>query len=262
MNSRRKFLTQGALATVAVMAAKPVSAFSSIDQLLSPSEKANTLNLFYTNNSFLWQENDLSFESFKEFSKKIKNFKSPDCKNIWLDSSYSVFNRKSLNNEHSQFLESIQEVNSEAGIESISAYSDELGYKIIKLSKGRVGVITENIDRDNESIFYGMNNLSHDIHSLASELKAEKKCTLVIVASSRNNNLDYLELAQNSCDIDIVMGILKTSSRKISTVKNKLKNEVILINQGGEVKKLLRKIEIKFDENGLKKSIQFNNLFI
>ena len=46
------------------------------------------------------------------------------------------------------------------------------------------------------------------------------------------------------------------------TVKNKLKNEVVLINQAGEVRNLLRNLEVTFDGNGLKKSIQFNNFFI
>jgi hypothetical protein len=125
-----------------------------------------------------------------------------------------------------------------------------------------VGVITANAGRDGITILNLNGTLSIDINALAAKLKQEERCKMVIVVTADNTRLDYMELAQESTDIDIVMGIMKNSSRKVSTVRNRGKNEVFVINQGGEVRNVLRSIEIRFDENGLKNSVQLKNYFI
>jgi hypothetical protein len=82
------------------------------------------------------------------------------------------------------------------------------------------------------------------------------------VLTSPDPELDCIQLASVSSDIDIVMCVLPSSRSRVSIVKNKMKNEVIVVNQGGEIRNTLRNIEIAFDEMGLKKSIQFKNFFV
>ena len=262
MNSRRKFITGGTLAAVALLAAKPVKALSSVNEVFFPLGNADTFNLFYANNSFQLRGNGLDTSVFKAFSRKIKDLKKYDSEHVWLDAAYSIPDKTTINEKQNQLLEIMHDVNSSASIETIKTYSETLSFQVIKLSNAKVGVITENTSSIVNPIFQVFNNNEQQVHLLASKLKNEEGCSFIVFASSNSGQADFKELAEESSDIDVVLGIIPTSKSKIMTVKNKLKNEVVLINQAGEVRNLLRNLEVTFDGNGLKKSIQFNNFFI
>lgn len=262
MNSRRKFITGGTLAAVALLAAKPVKALSSVNEVFFPLGNANTFNLFYSNNSFQLRGNEVDTTVFKAFSQKIKSLKEYDREHVWLDAAYSIPDKTTINEKQNQLLEMMHGVNSSTSIETVKTYSETLNVQIIKLSNAKIGVITENASSTINFIFPALSNNEQEVHSLASQLKNEEGCSFIVFASSNNGQSNYKELAEESSDIDVVLGIIPTSKSKIMTAKNKLKKEVILINQGGEVRNLLRSLEVTFDENGLKKSIQFNNFFI
>ena len=125
-------------------------------------------------------------------------------------------------------------------------------YKIIYKGNVKIGVITANAEAP---------GLVERVNTLSSWLKKEKDCHLVACLSQlgykQKNNIDDLTLAENSADLDIIIGgHAKNFCKFPVTVKNKNKEEVIINHAAGN-ELALRKIEVEFSETGKKRQIAF-----
>lgn len=123
-------------------------------------------------------------------------------------------------------------------------------YKIIYKGDIKTGIITANDQ-----------STAASINALATHLKKEKNCHLIVCLSQLGYNsstgLNDLELAATSTHLDIIIGGHATNfCKKPMTALNKNKQEVIINHAATEVL-ALRKIEIGFDNLGRKCQVAF-----
>ncbi len=255
MNSRKNFLKQALMATAGLMIVKPFSTFASLDGFIAKKGTSKSFNLFYTNNSFRLKGNKLSTNIFRNIAHNIKDLKTQNASQLWLDAGYVFAKKESGTIENEDFLNIINDVNNT----NIAAQQlHDLKYSVIEKGNSVVGLINLNENNLNE-----ISDLDSKIHSLADHLKKEQKCLLVILVALKNDkSFNLNELAENSTNIDVVLKMDEQSKNKITTIKNKIKEEVILINQAGEIKNVLKSIEIGFDDQGVKNSIRFSNVSV
>ena len=229
MNTRRKFLFNGSLATAALLTTKP---FKSIANKLSPVTGYrfnSSLVLAHTGNK-------ISGTQALQHITKLKN------------------NAGNLIMLHAG---SHAPVNAGKAVYDASMHTGETcsvaagDYKIIYKDEIKTGIITAND-----------NSVSADtINTLAAYLKKEKNCNLVVCLSQlgyrSSTGLNDLKLAAASTHLDVIIGGHATDFCKSPMIIwNKNKEEVI-INHAATEALALRKIEIGFDDFGRKHHVAF-----
>jgi 5'-nucleotidase len=105
-----------------------------------------------------------------------------------------------------------------------------------------------------------------EMNELATMLKNEKHCDLVVCLSQlgykNKKAVDDITLAQQSTDIDIIIGgHSRTFMQRPTIVLNKNKQEVI-INHAGHSGIVLGRIDIGFDEQRRKSKVVFQNMMV
>lgn len=227
MNSRRKFVIQGSLATAALIASTPMKMLASImpvsKSLLS---NGNCFTLLHSA-----EENAMVQHAFKNYVNKANNTCSP----VVLNASNNLVNNEQIH-LHTQDLNTRYTLLNQNGILTgyVSISSDD----------------TEAINKLNE---------------LAKFLKAEKNCKLVICVSQlgfkHKAGLDDLTLVSQTENIDIILGgDITNCTTKTLVLRNKNKEEVII--QSSISNNLpCNKLEIVFDEYGNKKHIHVATKF-
>ena len=233
MNTRRKFLLQGSMATTALLVAKP---FSTVANSLAPvtgySINNNKLVLIHTGNHVDANSKD----SVLHISNLIKNTGNL----VILHAGKAAAN---------QVIPFKYDASTQPG-EPFSV--GEADYKIIYKGNIKTGIINASVSE---------NNLAEKIDAIATYLKKEKNCHLVVCLSQlgykTNNIIDDLRLAAASTHLDIIIGgHAEYFCKQPLTVLNKNREEVIINHAAGNML-ALRKIEINFDESGIKKYIAF-----
>lgn len=236
MNSRRKFLLQGSMATTALVAFKP---FKTIANTLSPltgfSINENKLVFLFTGN--------YQSESVYNIPQLITSFKNNTGNLLVLhageqkDSSYPQLQYDAT--------------------QQAPGMLKEQGNNYTILNKGnfKIGIIS--VTNDGNDTINAVNNLS-------ARLKHSNHCDLIVCLSQlgyhNTGSADDIKLAAASSTIDIIIGGHPDNFfRKPSTVKNNEKNEVF-IHSAGATRLLLGNIEIAFDSRKIKKSVSFNSL--
>jgi hypothetical protein len=138
-----------------------------------------------------------------------------------------------------------------AGKEAVAALAND--YKIVYKGDIKIGVITADASGSD-----GFNK----INSLALDLKKEKNCHLVVCLSQlgykNKHNLDDINLAAQSSNIDIIIGGNAGNGTKYPVIAlNKEKAEVI-IDHAVDPSLDMRKIEITFNDRAQKRNIDLN----
>ena len=230
MNTRRKFIIQGSLATTAMLALKPMT---TIARVASPFAGLNGKLVF------------LHTANLKSYSdgpviQYIKNLKSKNAGTILLEAGQDAMD------ETGQFTYdvSIHETN------DLSAITGD--YKIIAKGNHRTGFIMANP---------GESDIVQKINSLSAYLKKEKNCTLVVCMSRlgyKNENApDDFTLAKKSTHLDIIIGgHAKNFQIHPDIVLNRNNVEVIIHSASGDPSGY-GLIEFEFDRMGQKKQISF-----
>lgn len=223
MSSRRKFLVQGGLATTALLAAKP---FKTVARAGSP-----LTGYSYRNKVLVLHTADLHNANHDRVVDHISGLKRAAGNIILLDAGKK-------NSSSIKYDASIDQCN------PVSA--DD--YRIVYKGESKIGIITAS-------------NEFGQVNSLASYLKKEKNCHLVICLSQlgyRNKNgIDDVNLAKASKHVDIIIcGDAKNSCKDPAIVLNKDNSEVI-IDHAGDTAIALGKIEITFNDKGQKWNIAF-----
>jgi 2',3'-cyclic-nucleotide 2'-phosphodiesterase (5'-nucleotidase family) len=228
MNTRRKFLFTGSMATAALLTAKP---FTTIANSLGPvtgfSINNNSLVLAHTGNAI--------HTGTGQVLKQITKLKNSGANLILLHAG-----------DIAPAMQPAYDASMHTG-ESFSISADD--YKIVYKGDIKTGIITAN------------SKSADKINTLAAYLKKEKNCHLVVCLSQlgykSETGMDDLSLAASSTNLDIIIGGHATNFCKSPmTALNKNKEEVI-INHAGTNGLALRKIEIGFDNRGRKKQLAF-----
>lgn len=229
MNTRRKFLIQGSLATTAMLVLKPLSA---IARITSPFTGADYSKLVFLHTA------NADTSSTDHIIRYVKNKNNADA--ILLNA------REEVQQEAGQITYDA----SANGINGLQTNSND--YTIIDKGRLRTGVI---------SIKPGENNVIQKVNSLSAYLKKEKNCTVVVCISTlgyKNNNApDDFKLASESTHLDIIIGgHSKNFYPHPYIISNKHKQEVVIHSASG-LPAGCGVIDIDFDEFGVKKYISF-----
>lgn len=233
MNTRRKFLLQGSLATTALLTVKP---FNTLANALSPIT-GYTVN---DNSIVLVHTGAYNSAGRSQTIREISNLKKNMGNLVLLHAGQSVDDIAAhLNYDASTKAE-----------ECISLTGD---YKIIYKGNIKVAVIRATPGDSLQSI-----------NDLSAYLKNQKDCRLVVCLSElgykNKTSPDDIKLANSSTDIDVIIGGHATNfSPHPVAEQNRAKAEVIIQSDSGNGF-AFRNIEINFDEKRNKKTIAINNL--
>jgi hypothetical protein len=233
MSSRRKFLLQGSLATTSLMAFNPIKTLASAFAPLTGYTTNNNKVIFaHTGDQLNAEVHQLNFD--------IENLKKYNSNLVFLHAGKTKPEQPSLQNFDAYF--------NNTALDMFNSND----YNIIYKGNTKIGVITA--DSSEHNVVYRVNALSE-------WLKKEKKCTVVACLSQLGyrlkNGIDEITLANNSTNLDIIIGgHSKNFCPQPVVLQNKNKEEVI-INHAGNSAMAIRKIEILFDSMGKKKYISF-----
>lgn len=145
-------------------------------------------------------------------------------------------------------------------------------YKIFEKEGIRIGIVGAGIELDGlvpQSLYKNTRYLDpiQEAQEMAAKLKNDKQVDFVICLSHlgyeyRNSRVSDIHLAQNTSDIDMVLGgHTHTFMSKPDIRRNKLGKEVI-ISQAGWAGILLGRIDIVFEKNKKRKCISCKNTLI
>ncbi len=235
MNSRRKFLIQGSLATTAVLALKP---FNAIARATSPFTwlSGNNGKLVFLHTVNLNPTSDYKTIQY------IKDIKNQTGNAILLKAGEDEqFEAGQLTYDVS--------VNGDYDLSVITG-----DYKIIKKGTIRTGIINARP---------GDSDVIQKINKLSACLKKEKNCSVVVCLSllgyKNKNAPDDITLAKKSTDLDIIIaGHAKNFHMHPVIALNSNNGEVIIHSAAGDTTGF-GKIEIDFDGRGQKMHISFTN---
>lgn len=226
MKSRRHFIQNSSLAALATLASAPIQSIAgSIAPYTSSIAADNTLILLHTSNS---ADLDRATKLKREHSNVI------------------LINPSNHKNQPTFF------GNTDTSLIDIEA-SD---YKIIHRGNIKIGFI---------SITAGSQKNIDTVNNLATFLKEEKKCMLVVCLSSlglkNEKALDDTSLAEQSVDLDIIINEHSTNYTTRPIITKNHKKEEVIIHSAIDNGFALGNIKIEFDaKTNAKKSIAFNNL--
>jgi 2',3'-cyclic-nucleotide 2'-phosphodiesterase (5'-nucleotidase family) len=228
MNTRRKFLFGGSMATAALLTAKP---FTTIANSISPITgfrvNNNSLVLAHTGNSIASADNQIL--------QHVSKLKNSNANLLMLHAG-----------DTAPATQPVYDASLHSG-ESYSVSAND--YKIIYKGDIKTGIVTAN----------SKSASADSINALAVYLKKEKNCQLVVCLSQlghqSKNGLDDLSLAAASTHLDIIIGGHATNfCTRTFIAQNKNKEEVI-INHAATNGLALRKIEIGFNNRGKKSHV-------
>lgn len=235
MNSRRKFLIQGSLATTAMLALKP---FTAIARVTSPFTVLNNSNgkLVFLHTAHV---NSYSKNKAIQYIKEIKN---KNANAILLKAGQDV------QDETGQLAYDV----SIHGSNDHSAISGD--YKIINKGNMRTGII---------SAKPGESDIIHKINTLSAYLKKEKNCAIVVCLSQlgykNNNTTDDITLADKSTHLDIIIGGHAKNFQKNPVIALNSNNGEVIIHSASGDPFACGFIQIDFDKQGRKKHISFTD---
>ncbi len=230
MNTRRKFLLSGSMATAALLTAKP---FTTLANSISP-----VTGFRINNNSLVLAHTGNTMGSVKnETLQHITNLKNNNANLILLHAGNTA-----------PAVQPVYDASLHSG-ESFSVLAND--YKIIYKGDIKTGVITAN----NQSA------TAESINTLAMFLKKEKNCHLVICLSQLGyksaNGLNDLALAAASTHLDVIIGGHADDFCKRPVIARNKNKEEVIINHAATHGLALRKIEIGFDNRGKRSQVAF-----
>jgi len=229
MNSRRKFLLQGSLATTALLAAKPFKTLAQSGISIPGFNTGNAISVLHSSNS------QLPANSLTNAARKIKSEKS------------LLVLHSGKKNENSQMKCDASIAHNNA----VSAATDN--YRILHKGNLKIGVI---------STEEAAGNISDHVNNLSAYLKNDKKCGMVVCLSqlgyNQKNQGDDVALAKSSKYVDMIIGGKTKGSLSLPHIMLNNEKKEVIISHVSPDSDLLAQINIVFDDNGNKRHISFN----
>jgi len=226
MNNRRKFLLQTGMAATALIAAKPYKTFAGITNPFTGSGSGNVVLLLHTGNT-----------GYQQAASHINTIKQQHANTMLLHAGNKV------------------------DATTIPMHYDmtpdqhaKTSYKIIYKGNIKVGVI---------DAMQAGNDVISEVNHFSTFLKKEKNCDLVVCLSplgyKNKNGVDDIKLAERSANLDVIIsGHSKNFSEHPIIAHNEKKEEVIITYSSANALDL-GKVEIFFDKDRRKKTLDFHN---
>jgi 2',3'-cyclic-nucleotide 2'-phosphodiesterase (5'-nucleotidase family) len=233
MNSRRKFLLQGSMATTALIVAKPFKTFAEASAGITGfASNDNQVKFLHTGN--------LDEVGHGQVARQVAEIKNKAQHVVLLDAGHSK------KGPGLPFDASISQQN--------AVPETANNYRIIYKGNIKIGVISA-APADAAVI--------HNINTLSTFLKMEQKCHIVVCLSQlgykNKHKVDDITLAANSASLDMIIGgDLENYSKHPIIALNKNNDEVI-INHAAGYSLALGEIDMAFDNAGKKRNIVFND---
>ena len=232
MNTRRKFLLQGTMATTALIVTKP---FNAVARTLSPvtgfSDNNNKVIFLHTGN----QNYNYQHHTIKQINLLKKN-----TGNLLLLHAGNITDSPDTQLKY--------DITMPADITT-----DD--YRILYKGNIKIGII---------NAVAGEKDTVKRINTVSAWLKKEKRCQIVACLSQlgykNKTSLDDRQLALESSNLDIIMGGHPSNICDRTTIMRNSKKEEVIINSVAGKTIDFGNIEIGFDENGKKNFIAINNL--
>jgi len=236
MNSRRKFLIQGSMATTAVLALKPFNSIAGASSFFTgPGGNNNQLVYIHTAN----------MNHFPDYPviRSINKLKNNNARAILLKAGQHELDETG----QLKYDASVQGSNDDSAITG--------DYKIINKGNIRTGII---------SAKPGESNIIEKINSLSASLKKEKNCNIVVCISSlgykNKNTPDDLTLADQSTHLDMIIGGHANNFHKHPVIALNSKKEEVIIHSASGNQFGCGVVKIDFDGQGQKKLTGFSDL--
>jgi|CXWL01.1.fsa_nt_gi hypothetical protein len=235
MNSRRKFLIQGSLATTAMLATKPFTAIASASSSFAKLTGSHH-NLIFLHTANL---NPVNHDKAIQY---ITDIKRNNSNAILLNAGKDVQSGPGR-------------LNYDASIDTSDNHSAITGdYKIIKKGGITTGII---------SAKPGETNVVQKVNDLSAYLKKEKNCKIVVCLSllgyKNDNAPDDKTLASKSTCLDIIVCGHTDNFPAHPFIALNSNNAEVIIHSAASNSFACGKIEIDFDGEGRKKHIGFFN---
>jgi len=219
MNTRRKFLFQGGLATAAALTAKP---FQSIASLTSPLTGTD-----FSNNRFLLlHTNAGSSGTLDRIGTMRKKFA-----NVLLIHSDAA----------------------KAGSASLKfdvTHAAPTGYQVLHKGDMKIGILhTDSSVKD----------IVSDINTRAAYLKKERNCNFVVCISSleEKNRVNNKTLAEQSSGVDLVISNYSPSYCGLPFITLNHQNQEVIVDHAGGKEDQIGSIIVSFCSKGLKNQLAF-----
>ena len=229
MNTRRKFLLHGSLASTALLLTKP---FKSIARPFA------TVTGFSVNDTkVVLVHAGNACNSYHQTVIKISDLKKSTGNMV------SVF-AGNLNDSNQNFDAVINQKN--------EFHFSEKDYKVVYKGDYKIGIITA---------VEGVNS-AENINALSAYLKKERYCNLVVCLSQlghKNSVFNDHSLANKSSHLDIIIGGHASDFCQHTMVALNKNNEEVIIDHAASKTFGLGKIEIDFDSYGKKRKVCFSN---
>jgi len=219
MNTRRKFLLQGSMATTALLTANSLNSFAGITSpLTGMGTRSNRLLFLHTAGT-----------QVAGAAREISDLKSSHGNAMLLHTGNAA-------------PEQVASLKYDAATAEHPTMAFVKDYKVVYKGKFKIGLV----NADNASI--------EEINNTASFLKQDKNCNLVVCLSSlgykNNNGNDDVTLAGKSKSIDMILGgHLTNYSSQPMVLMNADKSQVV-INHAGNGEELFGRIDFIFDAAG------------
>lgn len=236
MNTRRKFLLQGSLATTAFLATKPVKAFSNtITAITGQSLHNNKIVFIHTGNNGSTKQHQV-LHNMANLAKAA--------------GSVVLLHAGSSKQTMAPQLKYDATMDLDTGISLLKN-----NYKTFYKGDIKVAVITAN---------EGGADVINKISELSAYLKNEKQCNMVVCLSQlgykNKNKIDDITLAGKSTGLDIIIsGHAVNHFAHTAVVLNSNRHEVVIQPASGNGF-ALGNIEMGFDKLKNKNSLAINNL--
>lgn len=231
MQTRRKFLIQGSMATTAMIALKPLNTVAGAVSRLT-GYSGNEKLIFLHTAIPAHQSNQVLMQHISSMQRNNA---------IFLNAGQVA---QHLVPGQLTYDSSIDEINSETGITG--------GYKIIMKGNIKTGIIAANPgDRD----------VLQKVNELSARLKKEKGCTVVVCLSQlgyKNKNIpDDISMAKKSKYLDLIIGGNTKNFHLQPIILLNENNEEVIIHSAATDAAAFGKVGIDFNVQGQKKYISF-----
>jgi len=232
MNTRRKFLLKGSMATTALLT---YNSFKSVANTLSP------LTGFSVNdNKLVFIHTGIHKQQFSATANQVNQLKRTGS-NLMLLHTGKHTETPALQVKYDVSMEETALENSE--------------YRIVQKGNIKTGIV---------HVKGGENDAVKRINNLCTWLKEEKGCHVTVCLSQlgykTKTGLHDLQLANESTHLDIILSCHPSNYAKTAYVARNRHQDEVIINSAAGDKNDFGNIELILDNQGNKKSIAINNL--
>lgn len=231
MNTRRKFLIQGSLATTAMLALKPLKTVAGTVSHVTGYNGYGRLTFLHT-----------AIPDHQINQTAIQHISNIKRDNAILLQAGQVEQQP----EPGQLIydSCIDEIDKDISVTG--------GYKIITKGNIKTGIITAKPDEG---------NVIQKVNDLSAWLKKEKGCTVVVCLSQlgylNKNTPDDISLATKSTHLDLIIGGNTKNFHQNPVIMLNKNNEEVIIHSASDNSANFGKIDIGFNELGQKRHISF-----